>query len=129
MIDSREAQAALADINEMVARVRQSRIYDIASQIMIAAGVLVLLGNIASYIAPRQGTYIWIGINALGTGVLPNGGNGICLNSSDTTIGGKVPGARNVISGNARPGIFIGNACQRTLVVGNYIGTDPTGTA
>jgi hypothetical protein len=65
MIDSREAQAALADINEMVARVRQSRIYDIASQIMIAAGVLVLLGNIASYIAPRQGTYIWIGINAL----------------------------------------------------------------
>ncbi len=38
MIDRREAQAALADINDMVARVRQSRIYDIASQIMIVCG-------------------------------------------------------------------------------------------
>lgn len=65
MIDSREAQAALADINEMVARVRQSRIYDIASQIMIAAGALVLAGNVATYIAPGYGYYIWTGINVL----------------------------------------------------------------
>src|ERR1700737_1935863 len=65
MIDSREAQAALADINDMVARVRQSRIYDIASQIMIVAGVMVLAGNIATYVAPRYGYYIWSGINAL----------------------------------------------------------------
>jgi hypothetical protein len=65
MIDSREAQAALADINDMVARVRQSRIYDIASQIMIVAGVMVVAGNIASYVAPRYSTYIWITINVL----------------------------------------------------------------
>ena len=65
MIDSREAQAALADINDMVARVRQSRIYDIASQIMIVAGVMVVAGNIASYVAPRYSTYIWISINVL----------------------------------------------------------------
>ena len=38
MIDSKEAPAALADINDMVARVRQSRIYDLASQIMIMCG-------------------------------------------------------------------------------------------
>ncbi|MEP7026979.1 MAG: hypothetical protein ABI960_00150 [Candidatus Eisenbacteria bacterium] len=69
----------------------------------------------------------WIGLNAFGTGVLPNGGNGIFLDSSDNTIGGKVPGARNVISGNALPGIFIGLDAQRTIVQGNYIGTDPTG--
>jgi hypothetical protein len=65
MIDSREAQAALADINDMVARVRQSRIYDIASQIMIAAGVMVVAGNIGTYIAPNYGYYIWTGINVL----------------------------------------------------------------
>src|ERR1700759_1945813 len=65
MIDSREAQAALADINDMVARVRQSRIYDVASQIMIVAGVMVLAGNIGTYIAPRYAYYIWPGINVL----------------------------------------------------------------
>ena len=31
MIDSREATAALAEINEMTRRVRQSRIYNLAS--------------------------------------------------------------------------------------------------
>lgn len=65
MIDSREAQAALADINDMVARVRQSRIYDIASQIMIVAGVMVLAGNIATYVTPRYAYYIWPSINVL----------------------------------------------------------------
>jgi hypothetical protein len=33
----------------------------------------------------------WIGLNALGTGLTPNGGNGIFLNSSDNTIGGTTP--------------------------------------
>ena len=65
MIDSREAQAALADITEMVARVRQSRIYDIASQIMIVAGVMVVAGNIGTYFVPYYGYYIWTGINVL----------------------------------------------------------------
>jgi hypothetical protein len=65
LIDSREAQAALADINDMVARVRQSRIYDIASQIMIVAGVMVLAGNIATYVTPRYAYYIWPSINVL----------------------------------------------------------------
>jgi hypothetical protein len=69
MIDSREAQAALADINEMVARVRQSRIYDIASLIMIASGVMVFAGNIATFAVPRYGGYIWMGINALNVAI------------------------------------------------------------
>jgi hypothetical protein len=64
-IDSREARAALDDIKDMVARVRQSGIYEIASQIMIAAGVLVGAGNIANFMMPRYGGYIWMGINTL----------------------------------------------------------------
>src|SRR5262249_47487802 len=61
---SRQAQAALDDIEDMVARVRQSNIYDIASLIMIATGVLVFAGNIATFIVPRFSGYIWVGINA-----------------------------------------------------------------
>ena len=49
-IDPKEAAQALNDIEQIVQRVRQSRIYDIASQIMIAAGVLVLAGNVANFV-------------------------------------------------------------------------------
>jgi hypothetical protein len=65
MIDSKEAAAALSDIDDMVARVRQSRIYDLASQIAIAAGALVLIGNIANFIAPRYAFLIWPAVNVL----------------------------------------------------------------
>lgn len=65
MIDSKEASAALSDIDEMVARVRQSRIYDFASRFMVVAGAFVTVGNVATYFAPHQGGYIWIAINVL----------------------------------------------------------------
>jgi hypothetical protein len=64
-IDPKQAAAALDDIEQIVRRVRQSRIYHVASQIMIASGALVLAGNVANFIAPRQAGYIWIGINVL----------------------------------------------------------------
>ena len=64
-IDSREASAALSEINDMMARVRQSRIYDFASQFMVVAGAFVIVGNLATYFVPRQGGYIWIAINVL----------------------------------------------------------------
>jgi hypothetical protein len=65
MIDSREASAALADIDDMVARVRQSRIYDRASLLAIACGVLVAAGNVGNFIAPRYAGGIWITVNVL----------------------------------------------------------------
>ena len=61
----KEAAQALSDIEQVVARVRQSRIYDVASQIMIAAGVLVLAGNLANFAAPRYAAFIWIAVNVL----------------------------------------------------------------
>jgi hypothetical protein len=68
----------------------------------------------------------WIGLSVTGD-TLANGGNGIFLNSTNNTIGGTAAGARNVISGNGYPGIYIANAATGTIVQGNYIGTDPTG--
>lgn len=64
-IDPKEAAQALNDIEQIVQRVRQSRIYDIASQIMIAAGVLVLAGNVANYVSPRHSATIWVAVNVL----------------------------------------------------------------
>ena len=65
MIDSKEASQALSDINEMVRRVRQSRIYELASQFMVVAGVFVVAGNLATYFAPGYAVYIWPAVNVL----------------------------------------------------------------
>jgi len=69
-IDPKEAARALNDIEQIVARVRQSRIYDLASQIMIAAGVLVLAGNIATFLTPGHSATIWITVNVLNVAIV-----------------------------------------------------------
>ena len=66
MIDSREASEALAEINEMTRRVRQSRIYNLASLMLIMWGALVFAGNITSFLWPRTGGYIWLVLEAVG---------------------------------------------------------------
>src|ERR1700761_3464152 len=65
MIDSKEASAALSDIEDMVQRVRQSSIYDLASQFMVVAGVYVTAGNLANYFAPSYSLVIWPAVNVL----------------------------------------------------------------
>lgn len=80
-----------------------------------------------------QGNFI--GTNAAGTGKIFNSAHGIFIfRSPNNTIGGTVPGARNIISGNGNgfftaPGIQI-HEIQSTgnVVQGNFIGTDVTGT-
>jgi hypothetical protein len=65
MIDSKEASAALSEINDMVQRVRQSRIYDLASQFMVVAGILVVAGNLATFFVPHYAVVIWPAVNLL----------------------------------------------------------------
>ncbi len=76
-----------------------------------------------------QGNYI--GTNAAGTAAISNGADGIFLDDApDTTIGGTVAGARNVISGNTVYGIAMeGSNVTDTVIQGNYIGVDSTGGA
>jgi hypothetical protein len=68
-----------------------------------------------------------IGTNAAGTGELGNGGvdDAVLVASSGNTIGGTVPGARNVIASSGQANLQVGNG---DLVEGNLIGTDITGT-
>src|SRR3954452_25456263 len=59
MIDSQQASEALADIDAMVRRVRQSRIYQISSLIITTWGVVLFAAYITNYAWPRQGYTIW----------------------------------------------------------------------
>ena len=66
MIDRSEASAALAEIDEMVRRVRQSRIYDLASRLMVMWGVLVFAGYLVTWWVPRHAVFGWIAVYAVG---------------------------------------------------------------
>ncbi len=61
---------------------------------------------------------------------LGNGLNGILLdNAPGNVVGGLVPGAGNLLSGNQGAGVLVsGLAARGNRIVGNLIGTDPTGT-
>lgn len=68
-----------------------------------------------------------IGTDITGTKPLRGGGVSIIYNYEYALIGGTSPAARNVISGNGGPGIWVDMVWLNTIQ-GNYIGTDVTGT-
>ncbi len=70
-----------------------------------------------------------IGTNLAGTAALGNLTAGVVIaGGSGATIGGATALARNVISGNHGDGIDISAGAASTLIQGNFIGTDQTGT-
>src|SRR5262249_25644604 len=78
-----------------------------------------------------QGNYI--GLSVAGSSAVPNKNDGIVGGggASGTLIGGTVPGAGNVVSGNNTnnmDGIWIDLGSGNTIQ-GNRIGTDATGSA
>jgi hypothetical protein len=70
----------------------------------------------------------WIGINAVNK-ALANSGNGVNIAGNSNTVGGTVSAARNIISGNTSDGVLIASGASGNQLLGNYIGTDFTGTA
>jgi hypothetical protein len=72
----------------------------------------------------------YIGVDVTGTAPLGNFNRGIDLNSDFVQIGGPTAGERNIISNSGGIGIVLGGGGggSSTIVQGNYIGTDATGT-
>ena len=75
-----------------------------------------------------------LGVDLGGTVAFPNGDGsvtdaGVWVNGGmGNTIGGLAVSDRNIISGNNQTGIFLTSSAQRVRIIGNYIGTDVTGT-
>ncbi len=77
----------------------------------------------------------FIGTDVTGTKPCENGRDGVHIldgSTRDNLIGGTrnigMTGAGNVISGNGRNGVAIENGAPNNQVLGNFIGTDFTGT-
>lgn len=70
----------------------------------------------------------FVGTDVTGTKVIGNSQLGIAAYDRNNTIGGTAPGAGNVIAGSgSNAGVYIVGG-SGTIVHGNFIGTDPTGT-
>ncbi|MGO9006894.1 MAG: hypothetical protein ACLQIQ_15860 [Beijerinckiaceae bacterium] len=65
-IDPKTAEASLADIDAIVARLKQSAYYRSASAIIVTWGGLVALGYVATFWAPRQAVLVWVLVNCAG---------------------------------------------------------------
>jgi hypothetical protein len=73
----------------------------------------------------------YLGTDSSGTRDLGNGDDGVAIYfAPDNIIGGTTAGARNVVSGNESDGVYIeGSDATGNRIMGNYIGTDKSGTA
>ncbi len=65
-ISPNEAGALLADVEAIVARVKQSRIYRRSSAILMQWGAIVVAGNLFALAAPRWAGPGWLALDAFG---------------------------------------------------------------
>jgi parallel beta-helix repeat protein len=74
----------------------------------------------------------YLGLDPTGTAAFGNGTCGVDIfgNATANLVGGTVPGAANMISGNGAQGLLIQDAgTSSNLVQGNFIGLNATGTS
>ena len=68
-----------------------------------------------------------VGLNAAGNAAVANANAGVYVSTANNTVGDGTAAGRNLISGNGLLGLSV-NA-SGTLIQGNWIGTDATGSA
>jgi titin len=96
----------------------------------VASGNLyygILVSDLGTSNNVVQGNYA--GTDPTGKLAVPNGSIGIVVGNGATgnLIGGPVPFARNIISGNGYAGVAL-DGVSNNLVQGNYVGTSATGS-
>jgi hypothetical protein len=69
----------------------------------------------------------FVGTDASGTTALPNRGDGIEMDASNSVVGGSTPAKRNLISGNDVDGLSISGDAKDVRVEGNLVGTKADG--
>ena len=69
----------------------------------------------------------FVGTDPSGTTALPNRGDGIEMDASDSAVGGSTPAKRNLISGNDVDGLSISGDAKEVRVEGNLVGTKADG--
>ncbi len=70
-----------------------------------------------------------IGVNTYDSAALGNSGNGIEVAGSNNTLGASYAVAPNEISGNSNDGVLLDSSSSGNQVLGDYIGTNHSGTA
>ena len=65
-ISPNEAGAMLADVDAIVARVKQSRIYRLTGALLILWGAIVVAGDLFGFVWPRWSVWAWRAADALG---------------------------------------------------------------
>lgn len=104
-----------------------------------ASGSIIASGNVISgnvhqgVLLDHAGSGTKIAGNLIGLaadGATPLGNDeGLSISATDNArVGGTTAAERNVISGNALDGLLVDFGSANTLIIGNYIGLDATGT-
>ncbi|HTX20831.1 MAG TPA: M12 family metallopeptidase [Candidatus Aquilonibacter sp.] len=72
----------------------------------------------------------YIGTDASGSNAVPNGKSGVFIGNgaSGNIIGGTNMAGGNILSGNSEYGIILATNTTANVVLGNYIGTDTSGS-
>ena len=65
-MDAKEAGAILAEVDLIVARVRQSRLYRMTGSLLVLWGAIVVAADLVGFAAPRWSMLAWVVANALG---------------------------------------------------------------
>ncbi len=101
-----------------------------ASNVISGVGGGIAIGNSlgTSSVVNTQIQGNFLGTDVTGTKVIGIGQYGIAAYAINNTIGGTVPGAGNVIAGSDQVAGITIQGGRGTVVQGNFIGTDSTGT-
>jgi hypothetical protein len=65
-MDAEQAGAILAEVDSIVAKVRQSRLYRLTGALLVLWGSIVIAADLIGFVWPRWSVWTWAAANALG---------------------------------------------------------------